>query len=131
MPSPQAPFTPRSAALRRFAGLGAVILAALAFWRDFFAGELVGAVLLAVGAGTIGLLGLVKPQALRPVYIGFMAVALAVGRAVFRLALPFLYYGVFTPLGYLLRLMGRDVLALRHSPRPSPGTGPERVQFYS
>jgi hypothetical protein len=39
-----------------------------------------------------------------------------IGRAVFRLALPFLYYGVFTPLGYLLRLMGRDVLALRHSP---------------
>jgi len=43
-------------------------------------------------------------------------VALPVGRAIFSLALLFLYYGVFTPVGFLLRLLGRDALALRNRP---------------
>ena len=44
------------------------------------------------------------------------AFALPVGRAVFGLTLLCLFYGVFTPVGFLLRLAGRDVLALRHRP---------------
>ena len=42
-----------------------------------------------------------------------LAVATPIGRAVFGLALLVLYYGLFTPVGFVLRLLGRDALELR------------------
>ena len=57
-----------------------------------------------------------KPQAPRRLHVGFMTIASAIGRAIFGVALLLLYYVVFTPLGLLLRLLGRDALDLRNRP---------------
>ena len=45
---------------------------------------------------------------------GCVSLASAVGRAILSLGLILLYYGVFTPVGFLLRLFGRDELEMRH-----------------
>jgi len=74
---------------------------------------------LAVGllgtALTAGLLGMLRPQWLRPVFVGWMILAFPVGWLMSHLLLAALYYGVFTPLGLLLRLLGKDSLGLQRS----------------
>lgn len=58
---------------------------------------------------------------------GSLTVISAVGRAILSLALLFLYYGVFTPVGFLLRLMGRDELEMRHHPNRTTYWTPKSV----
>jgi hypothetical protein len=70
---------------------------------------------LIVGAATGGLLGTLRPQWLRPVFVGWMILAFPVGWLVSHLLLGALYFAVFTPLGLLLRLLGKDALGLRRS----------------
>jgi hypothetical protein len=60
-----------------------------------------------------GLVGLVAPGTLRPVYILWMAVALPIGWVISHLILLATYYLVFTPVGLLMRLVGYDPLNRR------------------
>ncbi len=113
------PWRPTDRTLRQFAGLWGVCLAALACWQglltepDPLARTLTGLAL------TVGPLGLVWPQTVRPLFIGAMLVTFPVGWVVSRLALTTLFYGVFAPVALVLRLIGRDVLCRR---RPRQGT---------
>jgi hypothetical protein len=79
-----------------------------------------GNTILAVGffalAATIGLVGLVMPRAIRPVFVASVVVTFPIGWVVSRLALAFLFYAVLTPIGLWFRLIGRDTLVLRHYP---------------
>jgi hypothetical protein len=67
----------------------------------------------------VGVLGLLAPPAVRPLYLVWMAVAFPIGWVLSHLLLAVVYYGVFTPIGLLLRLSGRDPLVLRDSGRES------------
>lgn len=62
-----------------------------------------------------GLIGLLKPQVMRPVYVGWMMLAFPVGWLVSKIILGALFYGLFTPIGLFFRLRGRDPLCLRRS----------------
>lgn len=80
------------------------------------------------------LLGLVAPRWAIPFHAAWMRLAHALGWINSRLILGFLYYGVFTPLGFLRRLAGRDPLRRRGPgavsywvPRSKPR--PDREQF--
>jgi hypothetical protein len=53
-------------------------------------------------------LGAVFPAAIRPIFIALMVVTFPIGFVISHILLGFLYYGVFTPIGLLLRLSGRD-----------------------
>jgi hypothetical protein len=101
--------------LRQFAALWVVFCGAFA-WTSYVRGHVAAAVLFAALAAVGGPLGLVRPQAIRPVYVGLTAVTSPVGRVVSRVFLGVLYYGLFTPLGLALRLAGRDVLCRRKRP---------------
>lgn len=59
------------------------------------------------------LLGVWRPTALKPVYLGLTLVTWPIGWVVSHLALAIVYYGVFTPIALVLRLLGRDPLARR------------------
>ena len=75
---------------------------------------------LAALALTVGLLGLVRPRLLRPIYVGLDGPGLPDrldGLAADRSALMF--YGLFTPIGLVFRLIGRD--PLHRARRPGPG----------
>ncbi len=82
--------------------------------------------------------GTVWPQALKWVYLPWMAVAFVLGFIVSHVLLTLLFYLAITPLGLLARLTGRDFLSLKHDPKapsywlrrpsgaPKPATDYER-----
>lgn len=84
-------------------------------------------------------LGLAWPRGLRAVYLGWMALAFALGTVVSTVVLVAFFYLVVTPVGLLARLAGRDFLSQRLErgarsywrPREGPPPKPEdyRRQF--
>jgi hypothetical protein len=107
------PFDPPQRTLRQFAGTGFAAGAGFAAWYGFVHGNVPAAVALAGASTALGLIGWVRPGLLRPVFVGWMVVAFPIGWAVSFALLAALYYGLFTPVGLLFRLAGRDRLALR------------------
>jgi len=87
-------------------------------WIIFFAG--IGTMLYVKhGAGpwptalwaaavVVGLPGVVFPALLRPVYVGWMVAAFPIGWTVSHLLLGSIFYLVISPIGLLLRALGRD-----------------------
>jgi len=126
-------FAPQTKTLRQFAAFWIVFLGGLACWHGFMRGNTWTAVILAVLALTVGPLGLVRPQAVRRVYVGAMILAFPIGWLVSKAMLVVLFYGIFTPIAFIFRLMGRDALGLERCPEsatywtPKVGAaGPER-----
>jgi hypothetical protein len=110
-------FSPPARTLRQFAGLWLLFFAGLAAARGWRDGVTPLALGLAALALTVGPLGLWRPALVRPVYVAATVLTFPLGWATSRLLLAALYYGVFTPLGLLLRLLGRDALRLRACPQ--------------
>ncbi len=81
-------------------------------------GQIAAAV--AVVTVAIGLIGLIWPRAVRPVFFGSLLVTYPIGWVVSHVILAILFYGLFTPIGLFFRARGRDVLGLK--PRPQSTT---------
>jgi len=114
--------------LRQFAGLFLVFFLGLAGWR-VWGGHADGwAAALAVLAIGVGVLGLVRPSAVRFIYTGWMIVAFPIGWTISCVALGLVFYAVITPVALLFRVIRRDELRLRRAegrasfwkPKPSP-----------
>src|SRR5436190_22888222 len=103
------PRRPPTSTLRWFAAIWLVWFAALAGWT-WVNGNATAALALAVAALAVGPLGLVRPAAVRPVFVGALILTFPIGWAVSHLLLGAVFYGVFAPLGLFFRLIGRDVL---------------------
>jgi hypothetical protein len=102
------PLTART--LRQFAGLCLLIGGGIGYWQRQVSGhQTFGAILGAVGV-VLGVVGLAKPEAIRPVFNGLVAVTRPIGHVVSIVLLGLLFYGVFTPIGLFFRLIGRDAL---------------------
>jgi hypothetical protein len=89
-------------------GIAFGVLGALLFWRDkahyvYFA---------VISAAFLGL-GLLVPAALKPVEKVWMTAANALGWVMTRVILTVLFFAVFTPIGLLARLLGKDFLNLK------------------
>jgi hypothetical protein len=108
--------TPPARTLRQFAALWAVCFGALACREAFGPGHAGRALAFALLAATVGPLGLVWPRGVRLVYMASMVAAFPVGWAVSRLLLAGIFYGVFTPVALLFKLVGRDALGRRYRP---------------
>ncbi|MEX0641314.1 MAG: SxtJ family membrane protein [Pirellulales bacterium] len=107
--------TPRL--LRQFAGLWLAIFLALAAWEYLGRDHTTSAAVFAVLALAFGPAGLIKPQWIRPLFALLMAIATPIGWLVSTIVLSVLFYGIFTPLALVFRLMGRDALVRRAPPR--------------
>jgi hypothetical protein len=114
--SATSPFAPSERMLRQFAGLWIIFFGAIAAQQEFIRDRHGLAIILAVLAVTIGPLGLALPRAIRPIYIGWMALAFPIGWTVSRLILSLLYYGMFTPVALFFRATRRDTLCLKRPP---------------
>ncbi len=66
-------------------------------------------VLLGLGAAC-GLLALAQPKLLKPLFIGMTLIAYPIGLVISTVLIGLIYYGLFTPVGLLFKLMGRDML---------------------
>jgi hypothetical protein len=64
----------------------------------------------AAAAVLFGLAGLFFPKALKHLYLGWMCLALIMGWFVSRLLLALLFYLLVTPLGVVLKIMGKDLI---------------------
>jgi carbamoyltransferase len=105
--------------LRQFAGLWLLFCGGLAYLQHLRGRPTVAVVLVVLGL-IFGPLGLFRPQWVRPLYVALTTVTRPIGWVVSQVLLALLYYGVFTPFGWAMRLAGRDALRLR--PRPEQGT---------
>ena len=113
------PIAASSKTLRQFAGLWLVVLGALACYWGLWRGSATAGWVLAALAITVGPLGLVWPQAVRPVWVAALIVTFPIGWVVSRVLLGVLYYGLFTPFALVFKLIGRDALVRR---RPAGDT---------
>jgi hypothetical protein len=101
--------------LRSFGLLVGGIFAAIGVWPVAIrgAGPRLWAVVL---AAALVLPALVVPGSLRPVYRVWMAAGQGLGWVNTRIMLGVIFYGLFTPLGCVMRLLGKDLLRLRFEP---------------
>jgi hypothetical protein len=99
---------PTARDLRIFAGLQWLFFGVIAWsvWRRHEA-PTVAAVIVIVST-LLAIIGLCAPQRIRPVYVGWMVAVFPIGWVVSHAVLAAVYFGVFTPIGWLLRLSGRD-----------------------
>jgi len=103
-------FSPSTTTLRQFAGLWLVVFSGLGCWQGVLRGQLVLGLIFAVLAVAVGPLGLVMPQAIRWVFVAAQILTFPIGWLVSRVLLAVLFFGMFTPLGLVFRLLGRDPL---------------------
>lgn len=61
----------------------------------------------------VAVAGTIKPRLMRPIFVGWMVAVFPIGWAVSRLLLVFIYYVVVTPIGLVMRLVGRDPMQRR------------------
>lgn len=107
------PFSPSEKTLRQFAGLCLLFFGGFAAWQWLKHGNATLALIFGALALGLGVLGLARPSALRPIFVGWMVVAFPIGWAVSIVLLGLVYFGLFLPIGLVFRLVGRDALLLR------------------
>ena len=127
-------------ALRSFGLLvGGVLLAIglIVFWRADWA--LVTAVKILGGIGGIlVVMGLIAPALLKPVYQVWMALAVILGFVMTRVILTLVYFLAVTPIGLLMRALGKDLLNRKLDksaesywiPKTYPDRSPARLEKY-
>ena len=120
--------------LRQFAAAWLVFLLAAGLHQGFVRGHQKTGVILAIVALVVGVLGLIKPAAIRWIYAGAMALTFPIGWVISRLMVLLMFYGIITPVALFFKLRGRDLLCRK--PRPgrvsfwTPKSTPQDVRSY-
>jgi hypothetical protein len=109
-------FDPPRKILRQFAGLWLVVFGGMALWEILGRGRIGVGAILAVLAITIGPLGLIRPEWVRFIYVGWMILAFPIGWTISQIILAAMFFGLFAPIGLMFRLLGRDALQRAHRP---------------
>jgi hypothetical protein len=129
------PLDPPRKTLRQFSVLWLVFFGGLALWYGLVRDRIGLGMALGVLALAIGPVGLIRPEWLRPIYVGWMILAFPIGWIISQLIVALLFFGLFVPMGLVFRLIGRDALNLRRRPdldtywipRPAP---PDPRQYF-
>ena len=111
---------PTDRRVRHFGLLGGFLFLSVAGWNAYRHGSSTTAVAFAALALVFFVAGLAWPRGFRFVYVGMMVASYPVGWVVSHLLLFAVYFGVFTPLALIFRILGRDALHLR--PKPNATT---------
>jgi len=122
----------RPASERQFGLIAGVVLVVVAAWPAFRHGRIRLAVM---GAGlAVWMVAAVSPALLRPLNRAWTALGLLLARLMNPVVMATLYYLIFTPVGLVLRLLGKDPLRRRGSAeatywieRQPPGPPPETM----
>jgi multisubunit Na+/H+ antiporter MnhG subunit len=119
-------FNPSRKQLRQFGAICLavfVLIAALVFHRHKFFGVHISAEASRSIAITFCVLGIaciflaaIAPQALRPIYVGLTVATFPIGWIVSHIILAILFFGILTPIGLVMRLIGRDTMQRRFMP---------------
>ena len=109
------PLKPTPRVLRQFAAAWLVFFLAAAAQQMFLRRHATAAGVLGAIA-LIGLAGLVKPSAVRWLFVGATVAAFPIGWVMTQVVLMVMFYAVLTPLALVFRWRGRDELQLRRRP---------------
>ncbi len=101
-----------------FGGLGAWLHYRQTLFGFEFQADTAGMVARALWgiAAVSALLALVAARALRPLHVLLTAISLPIGLVISHVLMALLYYGLFTPVALIFRIMGRDALDRRFEP---------------
>jgi hypothetical protein len=107
-------WNPSEKQLRQFAGVWFPAFCGLVGWSighktGHWSAVEIGWVL----AGLLSVGGLVLPALIRPIFVGLILLTFPIGWVVSHLLLGLIFYGVVTPIGYILRISGHDPLQLK------------------
>jgi Saxitoxin biosynthesis operon protein SxtJ len=128
-------FDPPRKMLRQFSGLWLLFFGGLAFWEILGRGRPGLGTIFAVLAVTIGPLGLIRPEWVRFIYVGWMVLAFPIGWTISQIILAAMFFGLFAPISLVFRLLGRDTLRRARRPElhsywePKPGSTDLRRYF--
>jgi hypothetical protein len=106
-------WAPDRKTLAEFSEFGLFFLGMVAAPMAYFKGHAAVAAAFWVAAVAGRLLGVAKPEWLRPVFVGLMVATWPIGWVVSHVALGLLFYGVIAPIGLVMRLLGRDPMTRR------------------
>lgn len=97
--------------MRELREFGVVIGAILIIFADLamFRGKAFGPYTLGIGFIFFAL-GLTAPAVLKPLQKAWMGLGLVLGFFVSRIILSVIFFGVITPIGFLMKLSGKDIL---------------------
>ena len=110
---------PSKKVLRQFAGLWLAFFLGFAAIRWFGGKQGTITQVMAGAAILIGVPGLLMPALIRPIFTGWMIAAFPIGWTVARVVLAIVFFLVVTPIAFVFRLMGRDVLHRRRAAQVS------------
>jgi hypothetical protein len=128
------PFKPDRKTLRQFAGLWLFFFGGMAIWQSLVRGRTNLGLSLGCLALVVGVAGLIRPEWVRLIYVGWMVLAFPIGWTVSQVMLLLMYCGLFVPIGLVFRLIGRD--SLHRARRPGvesywiPKPAPADVKNY-
>ncbi len=105
-------FNPDERMLRQFGLLCVLFFGLLCCMRVYQKADGITLLYGAIAAAA-GVLALTRPTLLKPVFVGWTIAVFPIGFVMSYLILLCLYFLVFTPVGILLRLSGKDPLRLR------------------
>ena len=106
---------PTDRVLRQFAGAWLVVLGILG-GNQWLRGNTRTGLALLLAAAVIGIAGLLRPTAVRWLFVACTVAAFPIGWVVSQVVLLVLYIGVITPIAVLFKLQGRDRLSRQRKP---------------
>lgn len=94
------------------------VMLGLVAWLSLRRGWIPRGALVPIGVAIllIPALAIIRPRWFRPVYRGVMTVSFHIGQVMGKVMLTVFFLLVLTPLGLLLRLLGKDLLELKKKP---------------
>jgi len=102
--------------LRQFGWLMGGVFGVVTLWPLVVRGEDIR-MWACILAGLFGVLGTVFPTGLKPVYRGWMIFGEKIGWVNSRILLGLVFYGLLTPLSWLMGLFGKRPLELKFDPQ--------------
>jgi hypothetical protein len=128
------PLKPTARALRQFAGAWLIFFLAAGVHRYVVRGQHQLGIAVVVMAIVVGGMGLIRPAAVRWLFVGATVLAFPIGWVVSQIMVAIMYYGILTPLALWFRLRGRDLLSRKPAPNRAsfwaPKHTPEDMRAY-
>jgi hypothetical protein len=121
------PLKPTARALRQFAGAWLILFLAAGVHRYVARGQHGIGIAVGVMAVVVGGVGLIRPAAVRWLFVGATVLAFPIGWVVSQVMLAVMYYGIITPLALWFRLRGRDLLARKPAPNRASFWAPKHT----
>src|ERR1019366_10034712 len=121
------PLKPTARMLRQFAAAWLIFFLAVGVYRYVARGQHQVGIGVGLMAIVVGVTGLIRPAAVRWLFVGATVLAFPIGWVVSHIMLAVMYYGIITPLAVWFRIRGRDLLSRKPAPNRASFWAPKHT----